>query len=386
MIFSFMVVGVVPLIYHLYGEDLFYWMSGGKPEICSMQQKHGFGIIGAGMIAHVHARAIKEIANAELVGVYSTTKTKRDAFAEKESCTAYDSLEEMLADDRITIVCICTPSGAHQDPTLACLDAGKHCMVEKPLEVTLEKCNRMIQRAEEKGLKLGVIFPSRFYDHALHVKKAIEEGKFGDIVLGDAYVKWHRSEAYYKSNAWRGTWELDGGGALMNQGIHSVDLLQWYMGPVESVQAFAGNRRHKGIEVEDTVVAVLRFANGAMGNIECSTAIFPGELKRIEINGTVGTAVLQESQLMKWDFLEEHDQDRQLKAAMHNNGLSHGGGASNPADISFVGHQRQLEDFVQAIEKNKTPLVDGVEGRKSVELVLAIYESAKTGKMVRLVN
>ena len=224
MIFSFMVVGVVPLIYHLYGEDLFYCMSGGKPEICSMQQKHGFGIIGAGMIAHVHARAIKEIANAELVGVYSTTKTKRDAFAEKESCTAYDSLEEMLADDRITIVCICTPSGAHQDPTLACLNAVKHCMVEKPLEVTLEKCNRMIQRAEEKGLKLGVIFPSRFYDHALHLKKAIEEGKFGDIVLGDAYVKWHRSEAYYKSNVWRGTWELDGGGALMNQGIHSVDL------------------------------------------------------------------------------------------------------------------------------------------------------------------
>ena len=348
-----------------------------------MQQKHGFGIIGAGMIAHVHARAIREIANTELIGVYSTTKEKRDAFAAKESCIAFDSLDAMLADDRISIVCICTPSGAHQDPALACLEAGKHCIVEKPLEVTLEKCDRMIERANEKGLKLGVIFPSRFYDHAMRLKKAMTDGKFGDIVLGDAYVKWHRSEAYYRSNAWRGTWELDGGGALMNQGIHSVDLLQWYMGPVESVQAFAGNRRHKGIAVEDTVVAVLRFANGAMGNIECSTAIFPGELKRIEINGTVGTAVLQESQLTRWDFLEPTEDDKNLNEAMKSNGLSHGGGASNPADISFVGHQRQLEDFILAIENDGIPLVDGIEGRKSVEIVLAVYESARTGKLVK---
>ena len=349
-----------------------------------MQKKHGFGIIGAGMIAHVHARAIREIPNADLIGVYSTTQEKREAFAAKESCMAYESLEAMLADDRISIVCICTPSGAHQDPALACLDAGKHCMVEKPLEVTLEKCDRMIMKAKEKGLKLGVIFPSRFYDHAMRLKQAMTNGKFGDIVLGDAYVKWHRSEAYYRSNAWRGTWELDGGGALMNQGIHSVDLLQWYMGPVESVQAFAGNRRHKGIAVEDTVVAVLRFANGAMGNIECSTAIFPGELKRIEINGTVGTAILQESQLTRWDFLEATEEDLRLNEEMKSNGLNHGGGASNPADISFVGHQRQLEDFIRAIEHDSMPLVDGVEGRKSVEIVLAVYESAKTGKLVNL--
>jgi UDP-N-acetyl-2-amino-2-deoxyglucuronate dehydrogenase len=357
---------------------------GWKPEICNMQKRYGFGIIGAGMIAHVHARAIKEIEKADLIGVFSTTKSKREAFAAKESCTAYNSLEDMLADERIQVVCICTPSGAHQDPALACLNAGKHCMVEKPLEVTLEKCDRIISKAKEKDLKLGVIFPSRFYDHALRLKSAMTSGKFGEIVLGDAYVKWHRSDAYYLSNAWRGTWELDGGGALMNQGIHSVDLLQWYMGPVESVQAFAGNRRHKGIAVEDTVVAVLRFANGAMGNIECSTAIFPGELKRIEINGTVGTAVLQESQLTRWEFLEPLAEDLQLNEEMKTSGLNHGGGASNPADISFVGHQRQLEDFIHAIAKNGSPLVDGVEGRKSVEIVLAIYESAKTGKLVSL--
>jgi predicted dehydrogenase len=239
------------------------------------------------MIAHVHARAIREIQQAELVGVFSTTLQKREAFADKENCKAFDSLEAMLADPAVDIICICTPSGAHQDPALASIAAGKHCLIEKPLEVTLEKCDRIIAAADEKGVKVGVVFPSRFYDQAMELKGAMDASKFGDIVLGDAYVKWHRSEAYYKSNAWRGTWELDGGGALMNQGIHSVDLLQWYMGPVRAVQAFRTNRRHKGIAVEDTVVAALEFANGALGNITCSTALFPGELKRIEINGTI---------------------------------------------------------------------------------------------------
>lgn len=346
----------------------------------------GFGIIGAGMIAQVHAKAISAIDNAVLVGLHSRGKDKMNAFAEENNCKAFDSLEEMLADPAIDVVCICTPSGAHADPTLQCIHAGKHCLVEKPLEVTLEKCDSIIEASRRTGIKVGVIFPSRFYDQALLLKKAIDDQKFGDIVLGDAYVKWHRSEAYYKSNPWRGTIALDGGGALMNQGIHSVDLLQWYMGKIESVQAFAGNRRHKGIEVEDTVVAVLKFANGAMGNIECSTAIFPGDLKRIEINGTVGTAVLQESNLTKWEFLEMTSEDAKLNDAMKGNALAHGGGASNPADISFVGHQRQIEDMIHAIETDTQPMVDAVEGRKAVEIVLAIYESARTGKMVHLTH
>ncbi|MEY4661103.1 MAG: hypothetical protein RLZZ42_1055, partial [Bacteroidota bacterium] len=198
-----------------------------------MEKKYGFGIIGAGMIASVHARALREIPGTSLVGVYSTTLQKREAFAAKESCRAFNSLEEMLADPAIDIVCICTPSGAHQDPALACIAAGKHCLIEKPLEVTLEKCDRIIAAADAKGVKVGVVFPSRFYEQAMLLKEAVDTSRFGEIVLGDAYVKWHRSEAYYKSNAWRGTWELDGGGALMNQGIHSVDLLQWYMGPVK---------------------------------------------------------------------------------------------------------------------------------------------------------
>ena len=255
-------------------------------------------------------------------------------------------------------------------------------MIEKPLEVTLEKCDAVIDAAYKAGIKTAVIFPSRFYEASKRIKNAIDENRFGNLVLGDAYVKWSRSEAYYNSAAWRGTWALDGGGALMNQGIHSVDLLQWYMGEVESVQAVTANIKHKGIEVEDTVVATLKFSNGALGSIECSTAVFPGAFKRIEIMGTAGTAIMEESNLIKWQFEKEAEEDNAIASSMANGSVS-GGGVSNPADISFVGHQRQLEDMILSIETGKAPLIDGIEGRKSVEIVLAIYESARTGKMVK---
>jgi predicted dehydrogenase len=289
----------------------------------------------------------------------------------------------MLASDAIDIVCICTPSGAHLEPALKSIAAGKHCLIEKPLEVTLEKCDAIIEAAALAGVKIGVIFPSRFYEASLQMKKAVDEKRFGELVLGDAYVKWYRSAAYYKSAAWRGTWQLDGGGALMNQGIHSVDLLQWYMGPVVSVQAFTANRQHKEIEVEDTVVAVLRFANGALGNIEASTAIYPGVLKKIELMGTAGSAIMEESSLIKWDFEQKKDADQAVHDLM-GKPKSTVGGAANPGDLSTLGHQYQIEDMISAVDTNTAPMIDGLEGRKSVEIVLAIYESAKTAKMVTL--
>ncbi len=343
----------------------------------------GFGIIGAGLISHIHATAINAIPNAKIEGVYNINIEKADAFANKYGCKSYHQLGEMLKDPTIDIVCICTPSGAHLEPALQAIAAGKHCMIEKPLEVTLERCDAIIDAAKKAGVMVAVVFPSRFYEASMQMKRAIEENRFGELVLGDAYVKWYRSEAYYKTAAWRGTWQLDGGGALMNQGIHSVDLLQWYMGPVVSVQAFTANRQHKGIEVEDTVVAVLKFANGALGNIEASTAIYPGALKKIEIMGTDGTAVMEESSLIKWDFKDPKDIDQKVLESM-SDPKSLQGGASNPGDLSFLGHQYQLEDMMRALEKGTAPLIDGVEGRKSVEIVLAIYESAKTGRMVAL--
>jgi UDP-N-acetyl-2-amino-2-deoxyglucuronate dehydrogenase len=349
------------------------------------ERQFGFGIIGAGIISDIHAQAIHAIANAKLYGVYSINKNKSQAFADKNNCASYDSLEELLNFAEINIVCICTPSGIHMDAALKCIEAGKHCVIEKPLEVTLEKCDRIIEAAEKAGVKTAVIFPSRFYEASVRLKKAIDEKRFGNLVFGDAIVKWNRSESYYQSAAWRGTWELDGGGALMNQGIHSVDLLQWYMGDVESVQSLTANVKHKTIEVEDTVVSTLQFANGALGTIECSTAVFPGTLKRIEIMGTAGTAILEESNLIKWQFEKEAAEDEVIIKSMSGGRISHGG-VSNPADISFAGHQKQLEDMMHSIETGKKPLIDACDGRKSVAIVLAIYESARTGKKVTLLH
>ncbi len=343
----------------------------------------GFGIVGAGMISHFHARAIEEIKNARLLGIYSTNKIKSDQFAGKHNCRAYDTLNEMLSQPEIDIVCICTPSGIHLEPAVATIEAGKHCLVEKPLEITVERCDKIIEAAQKAGVKTGVIFPSRFYGASRQLKKSIDEKRFGEMVLGDAHVKWSRSAEYYKSGEWRGSWKYDGGGALMNQGIHSVDLLQWYMGAVESVQSVSANIRHKDIEVEDTIVSTIKFRNGALGTIECSTGVFPGSLKRVEILGTSGTAILEGDHLIQWQFEQESNEDEDIRNAMQQGTVSHGG-ASNPADISFVGHQMQIEDFIHAIETNGTPLVDGKEGRKSVEIVCSIYESARLGKKVEL--
>ncbi len=346
-------------------------------------KKFGFGIVGAGMISHFHAKAIGEIKNAQLLGIYSSNKKKSDQFAEKHHCTAYATLDEMLSRPEIDIICICTPSGIHLEPAIASIKAGKHCIIEKPLEITVERCDRIIEAARKAGVTMGVIFPSRFYEASRQLKKSLEENRFGNLVLGDAYVKWSRSTEYYQSGKWRGTWKYDGGGALMNQGIHSVDLLQWYMGAVESVQSVSGNIRHKDIEVEDTIVSTVKFKNGALGTIECSTGVFPGSLKRIEIMGTNGSAILEGDHLIQWQFKEENNEDENIRKSMQSGGVSQGG-ASNPADISFVGHQMQIEDFIHAIETSGTPLVDGEEGRKSVEIVCAIYESAKLGRRVEL--
>jgi UDP-N-acetyl-2-amino-2-deoxyglucuronate dehydrogenase len=349
-----------------------------------MESKNfGFGIIGAGMISRFHARAIAEIKNARLLGIYSPNKIKSDQFAGEHNCTAYNTLDDMLSQPDIDIVCICTPSGIHLEPAVASIKAGKHCLVEKPLEITVERCDKIIEAAQKAGVKMGVIFPSRFYEASRQLKKSIDEKRFGDLVLGDAYVKWSRSDEYYQSGKWRGSWKYDGGGALMNQGIHSVDLLQWYMGPVESVQSISANIRHKNIEVEDTIVSAIKFRNGALGTIECSTGVFPGAFKRVEIMGTSGTAILEEDHLIQWQFKEESNEDENIRKAMQSGAVSHGG-ASNPSDISFVGHQKQIEDLIHAIETNGRPLVNGEEGRKSVEIVCAIYKSARLGKMVEL--
>ncbi len=245
------------------------------------------------------------------------------------------------------------------------------------------RCDKIIAECEKAGVTLATIFPSRFHESSRELKKAVEQKRFGKLTLGDAIVKWYRTQAYYDSGAWRGTWELDGGGALMNQAIHSVDLLTWLMGPVAEVRALTGLLAHERIAVEDAAVAAVRFENGALGMIEASTAAYPGYLKRIEIHGDAGSAVMEEENLVKWDFAKNTKADERMLRKMGEKKNS-GGGAADPAAIGHHGHARQFQDFVNAIRKGAKPSIDGPEGRRAVEIILAIYKSAETGKAVRL--
>lgn len=343
----------------------------------------GFGIIGCGMIAHFHAKAIGDIRGAKLVACFDTVPAAADRLAAETGCRAYHDLKEMLASPDVDLVTIGTPSGAHLEPAVAAARAGKHVIVEKPLEITLTRCDKIIDACDRAGVKLGTIFPSRFHDSSQELKRAVDAGRFGKLTLGDAYVKWYRSQAYYDSGAWRGTWQFDGGGALMNQAIHSVDLLTWLMGPVAEIRAQTATLAHERIAVEDTAVANLRFASGALGVIEASTAAYPGYLKRIELHGSEGSAAMEEEDLVQWDFAKKDRRDAAVKRQMDQR-HSTGGGASDPSAIGHHGHTRQFRDFVEAIQKNRVPAVDGREGRKSVEIILAIYKAAETGRAVTL--
>jgi predicted dehydrogenase len=342
-----------------------------------------FGIIGLGLIAKFHARAIKDIPGASVAACYSRSREKADAFGTEFGCRGYDNLDALLSDPNVKIVTICTPSGAHLEPTLAAVRAGKHVIVEKPLEITLARCDEIIRAAEKARVIVSTIFPSRFHESSRLMKQAVEQNRFGRITLGGAYVKWYRTQQYYDGGAWRGTWHLDGGGALMNQAIHSVDLLLWLMGPAVEVTAHTATLAHERIEVEDAAVATVKFANGALGIIEASTAAFPGELKRVEISGSHGTAVLREEDIITWKFAEQTKDDEALLARMANKTQT-GGGAADPAAIGHHGHTRQFENVLQAIQSGKPPLIDAAEGRRSVELILAIYQSAATGQAVKL--
>ena len=337
-----------------------------------------FGIVGLGLIADFHGQAIEAIDGAEVSACMDLNEKRVNDFSTKFSCRGYTSMEDMLKDPELDIVTVCTPSGAHLEPSLMIIQAEKHLVVEKPLEITLERCDKILDAAEKKGVRVTTIFPSRFHEASKLIKKTIDNNRFGRLVLGDAYVKWLRTQEYYDSGGWHGTKALDGGGALMNQSIHAIDLLQWFMGPVESVKAYTDTLGHKRIEVEDLAVAVLRFKNGALGVVEGSTAVYPGYLKKIEIAGTDGSVILEESDLKAWNFREERSEDKSIRERFAST-TSSGGGASDPGAIDFGPHQWQFEDFIRSLDDRKRSLVEGDEGRKAVEIILAIYKSAEKG-------
>lgn len=345
----------------------------------------GVGIVGCGMIAKFHARAIADTAGLHLAAATSRRRASTEAFAQDFPCRVHDDVESLCHDPDVQMVAICTPSGAHLEPGLLAAAAGRHVVVEKPLEVTVERCQQLIEACDRAGVVLSTIFPSRFHSASQQVKRAVDQGRFGRLTMGDAYVKWYRTQQYYDSGAWRGTWALDGGGALMNQAIHSVDLLLWLMGPVEQVMAHTATLAHERIEVEDVATATLKFRSGALGVIQASTAVYPGMLKRIEIHGDQGSAVIEEEDLKVWKFAQEQATDAAILAELTGRTTT-GGGAADPAAIGHHGHALQYADIVRAIDTGTSPLIDGPAGSKSVELIAAIYQSARSNQPVRLVD
>ncbi len=341
----------------------------------------GFGIIGSGMIGSVHATAIRAMRGGHLACVFNPNAASAAKLGAAHGVPAFSDWESFLSHPGLQAVTIAAPSGLHHECTLRAANAGKHVVCEKPLDVTLEKIDAMIRACAENKVLLAAIHQRRFLDSTRTFKQAIEAGRFGRITLADAYVKWFRTQQYYDQGAWRGTWKLDGGGALMNQSIHTIDQLLYLAGEVASVCAFAQNAAHERIEVEDVATAVLRFRNGALGVIEGSTACYAklGHGAEVQVCGTEGSVFMRDESFTTWDFKQERPEDAAILAQFGAKPGAVGVGAADPKAITTLAHQRVFEDMARAIATGSAPTVTGADARKSVEVILAIYQSALAG-------
>ena len=338
------------------------------------------------MIGHFHAKAITAMTGGTLHSVFDLRQEAAEKLAGEYGGTAYSDMAEFLADEELEIVTVGTPSGAHLEPSMAALNAGKHVICEKPLEITLERIDQLTAAAEANGKTIAAVLNRRFHPGMDAFKKASDEGRFGTLTNASAYVKWYRDQAYYDSAGWRGTWALDGGGALMNQSIHTVDSLLYLAGPVKSVQASTACLAHERIEVEDIVVAIVEFESGARGVIECSTCTWSkdGHPARVQLSGTEGSVFLADEAFEIWDFMEEKPEDAEIQATLMK-GQEAGLGANDPSAINFYQHQRNFEEVVNAIAEGREPSTSASEARKPVALITAIYESAQNdGKKIFL--
>jgi UDP-N-acetyl-2-amino-2-deoxyglucuronate dehydrogenase len=362
-----------------------------------------FALVGCGVIAPTHVRALLELPErAELVACSDVLPERALALAREFGIEAR-SYEDVLADPTIDAVTVCTPSGLHAEVGVPALTAGKHVVVEKPMDVSLEACDRLLAAQATSGATLAVVSQHRFDPASQTVKAAVDAGELGRLVLAEAAVPWFRTQEYYDSGEWRGTWAMDGGGALINQGVHTLDLLRWTCGPVRTVYAQARTAAHERIEVEDVVCATVTFANGAVGSVVASTAAYPGFPARLALHGTRGGAVIEGDRLAVLSTVDGVDRGGEA-ANTHAMQVATGGtraatravdasaravaaepddGAA-PTDTWGRAHRAQLLDLVEAVEHRRPPLVDGQEGRNAVELVRAIYDSARTGAPVTL--
>ncbi|HKR82603.1 MAG TPA: Gfo/Idh/MocA family oxidoreductase [Terriglobales bacterium] len=338
------------------------------------------GLIGAGNISETHARAARAIPDLGIAAIYGSNPEKVRRLVEKFGGQPYAKLDDFLNHRPMDFVAIGSPSGLHAAQGIAAAERGLHVLTEKPIDISLANADALIRAAHTRNVKLGVMFQDRFKPEIRKLKRWIEQGVLGKLLLADARVKWYRPPEYYANSKWRGTLELDGGGALINQAVHTVDLLLWLMGDVIGVQSSVATGLHK-IEAEDLAVALLEFSSGARGILQASTAIFPGYPRRIEITGTEGTLILEHDRVVAVDLRNQPEDVRPGTPSADTENLA------SPVVSDFSGHQAIFEDFIRAIEEDRAPLCDGEEARRSLVLVEEIYRAAgRTLPVARLAD
>jgi UDP-N-acetyl-2-amino-2-deoxyglucuronate dehydrogenase len=349
-------------------------------------------LVGCGKVGHLHAAALRDLPESEFVAVCARSPEKAKAFAEKYHVAAFTDVREMLAKTRAEAICVCTPHPEHAAPTIAAAEAGAHALVEKPLASSLADCDAMLAAARAHNTIISTVCQRRFYPPVQRIRRAIDDGKIGKPVLGTATMFGWRDETYYKSDPWRGSWKHEGGGVLVNQSPHQLDMLIWYLGEIEEVFGYWGNLNHPYIEVEDTAVAVVRFKNGALGNIVVSNSQNPAISVRVSVHGANGASIGvqtdggamfvpglvniteapfndiwtvggEEKFLPQW-----REEDAKLFSSV------------NPMEYF---HRLQIQDFLNAIIEKRPPAVTGEDGRKTVELFTAIYRATRDKKAVK---
>src|SRR6266481_5351655 len=335
------------------------------------------GLIGGGNITETHARAARAIPGAEIAAIHGTNFEKIARLCREHGGTPYQDFEAFLKHRPMDLVIIGSPSGLHATQGIAAARQGLHVLTEKPIEISTARADALIESAKQSNVHLGVIFQDRMKPHIRQLKNWLDQGLLGKLLFVDARVKWYRPPEYYANSRWRGTLALDGGGTLINQGVHTVDLLLWLLGDVVRVQARTATQLHK-IEAEDTAVAMLEFASGALGILHATTAAYPGYPRRVEISGSEGTVILEHDRIIAANL-------RSAPTALESAALDESQSASSGVVSDFRGHQAVLEDFLQAIQHNRPPACDGLEGRRSLALIESIYRAAKTPDRVATV-
>lgn len=342
-------------------------------EVLTMCDKmYKFALIGCGAIAKVHIDVIEALENAQAVGVYDKNAEFAQKFADEHGIRVFSTMEELLESDAETVA-ICTPSGLHASLAIRCMEAGKHVVVEKPIALTVEDCDRLLDVERATGKICSPISQLRFYEDIRRAKEILDQGLLGKPILCDLYMKYHRSREYYAGSSWRGTFAMDGGGALMNQGVHGIDVLHFLLGGITEVNGTVRTQVHN-IEVEDTAVATVRFANGAIGVIEGTTSMHKGYPRKLEIHCEKGSMVIEENRIVAIDLdgFELTEGDGKYDSS------------SNPMNLSHTGHRRQYENFLAALDGKEPLFYSATDASCAVKTILAIYRSSKENKNISL--